>query len=69
MEGTFEELGKPIGSDEKNHKVTYVSMYGRTKAEEEVISLTNEAMELLDSMPEEHSELKALLLSLVDRRK
>ena len=69
VEGTFEELGKPIGSDEKNHKVTFVSLYGLKKAEEEVAQLTKEAMELLDSLEEEHNDLKELLLSLVDRRK
>ncbi|MBQ2679303.1 MAG: polyprenyl synthetase family protein [Firmicutes bacterium] len=26
--GTFETLGKPINSDEKNHKTTFVSVYG-----------------------------------------
>ena len=25
---TEEELGKPVGSDEKNHKITYVTLFG-----------------------------------------
>ncbi len=45
---TFEELGKPIGSDEKNNKQTYVSIYGLAKAKEEVKRLSEEAIALLD---------------------
>ena len=33
---TLEVLGKPIGSDEKNHKATYVSFEGLEKAKEDV---------------------------------
>ena len=29
---TKEELGKPVGSDEKNHKITYVTLYGIEEA-------------------------------------
>ena len=32
VESSFEELGKPIGSDEKNDKLTYVSKYGLSEA-------------------------------------
>lgn len=42
-----EELGKPIGSDEKNNKTTYVTLEGIEKAGNEVQKLTDEAVGLL----------------------
>lgn len=60
-------LGKPIGSDEKNHKTTYVTLYGMQQAEKTVETMTDEAVALLDEVPAEHRFLKELLLSLVGR--
>lgn len=68
IEGT-EEFGKPIGSDEKNGKVTMASKLGIDSAKKEVESLTNEAVEILDSFKEEHEFLKELLKMLVNRKK
>ena len=67
--GTAEELGKPIGSDEKNHKQTYVSMHGLEYAGKRVADLTAEAVQLLDRLAGEKEFLRALLLSLVKRTK
>lgn len=64
-----EELGKPVGSDEKNHKTTYVTLEGIEKAEEEAGRLTEEAVGLLLELPGDSSFLKELFLSLMDRRK
>ena len=36
MTSTDEELGKPVHSDEKNNKVTYVTLFGIEKASEQV---------------------------------
>lgn len=55
MTGTFETLGKPIHSDEKNNKTTYVSVLGLEKAKEEVKSLTRAALDRLAKM-EKHGE-------------
>jgi geranylgeranyl diphosphate synthase type II len=66
---TLEELGKPIGSDEKNNKTTYVTLMGVEGAREEAERLTREAVELLESMDGEHEFLKKLLLFMADRRK
>uniref|UniRef100_I5AUS6 Farnesyl diphosphate synthase n=1 Tax=Eubacterium cellulosolvens (strain ATCC 43171 / JCM 9499 / 6) TaxID=633697 RepID=I5AUS6_EUBC6 len=66
---TLEELGKPIGSDEKNNKTTYVTLMGVEGAREEAERLTREAVELLASMDGEHEFLKELLLFMADRRK
>ncbi len=42
--GNEKELGKDIGSDEKNEKTTYVTLYGAEKAEERVRTLTDGAL-------------------------
>jgi len=65
--GKFEQLGKPIGSDEKNDKVTCVSLMGLEKAKEEVEKLSNEAVALLNNMPFEHTFLEKLILHLIHR--
>ncbi len=44
-----EVLGKPIHSDEKNNKTTYVSLYGMDKAVADVERYSKEAIELLKS--------------------
>lgn len=64
-----EELGKPVGSDAKNNKTTYVTLEGIEKAGEEVKRRTEMAIELLDDLPGEKEFLKELFLSLCTRRK
>lgn len=64
-----EELGKPVGSDEKNHKTTYVTLEGIEKAGEEVKRLTEQAVELLYQLPGEKEFLKEVFLYLCTRRK
>ncbi len=64
-----EELGKPIGSDEKNNKTTYVTLEGIEKAGKEVQRLTDEAVELLREFTDEKSFLEELFQSLCARRK
>ena len=64
-----EELGKPIGSDEKNNKTTYVTLEGIEKAGKEVQKLTDEAVELLREFTDEKSFLEELFQSLCARRK
>jgi len=66
---TMEVLGKPIGSDEKNHKVTYVTLAGLEKAQEEVARLSNEAIALLDELPVQSEFLKETILYLIHREK
>ena len=64
-----EELGKPIGSDEKNNKTTYVTLEGIEKAGNEVQKLTDEAVGLLRELTDEKSFLEELSQSLCARRK
>ena len=65
---TFEELGKPIGSDEKNCKTTYLSLTGMEKSKEEVKRLSDEAVEILQSMTNRNEFLEDLILSLISRK-
>ena len=44
--GEEEKLGKPIHSDEKNQKTTYVTLYGLEHAKQKVKELSEEAVEL-----------------------
>ena len=64
-----EELGKNIGSDEKNGKVTYVTLYGMEAARQKILALTEEALTLIDTFPYSTEELKQLIRSLTSRRK
>ena len=64
---TEETLGKPVFSDEKNHKVTYVTMYGLEKAEEEYLKLCKEVNALAGQLGGEGCFMQAYCVSLVNR--
>lgn len=66
---TVEELGKPIHSDEKNEKTTYVTLVGLEKAKEYVENISMEAIELLGTFKTEDSFLEELLKALIHRKK
>jgi geranylgeranyl diphosphate synthase type II len=66
---TTEELGKPVGSDEEQGKVTYVSIKGMEEAKKDVETYTMEAIGRLDALPYENPFLRELLLSLIHRSK
>ena len=66
---TTELLGKPVHSDEKNEKTTYVTWKGIEKAHEDVERLTQEAVDLLQKFPAKDDFLEELLKSLVYREK
>jgi geranylgeranyl diphosphate synthase type II len=66
---TTEELGKPAGSDEKNHKTTYVSLHGLEDAERQVELLSARALDLFDTLSAQHPFLRELLKQLIKRTK
>lgn len=66
---TFEELGKPIHSDEECGKVTYVTIHGIDESGKEVSRLSNEAIAMLESMGEDAEFLVELTRSLIHRTK
>ncbi len=65
--GNAEELGKDVGNDEKNSKMTYVKAFGLTQAKEDVDRYSREAVELLSKLPGENDFLKELILVLIHR--
>lgn len=67
--GTLETLGKPIHSDEKNEKTTYVTWKGIEEAKREVERMTEEAVCSLRQFPSGDTFLEELLRSLVYREK
>ena len=66
---TQEELGKPIHSDEKNEKTTYVTLLGIDDAKKVVEEKSEEAISLLRTLPNENPYLEELLMELIHRKK
>ncbi len=66
---TVEVLGKPVLSDEKNEKTTYVTLVGIEKAKEYVGEISNEAISMLRDLPYENDFLEKLLTELIHREK
>ena len=67
--GDSEELGKLTGSDEKDGKVTYVTMHGLEKAAGDVRRMSEEALELFDSLTVSNDFLRELIVRLITRTK
>lgn len=69
---TFDALGKPIGSDAKNNKITYVTLKGLEEASREQKERSNHAIALLNSLNEkgyQNDFLTDLIKSLITRLK
>ena len=66
---TTEELGKPVHSDEKNEKTTYVTLKGLEKATRDVEVISQEALELLSGLDRENTYLTQLIQELIHRKK
>ena len=60
-------LGKPVHSDEKNEKTTYVTLFGVETAKKIVEEKSREAIGLLRGLPGENPYLEQLLLQLIHR--
>lgn len=66
---SLEILGKPVGSDEKNHKLTYVTMHGLEESRKQVQELSGEAVAILTSFPRRNMFLEELVEQLIYREK
>lgn len=66
--GDSRELGKPTGSDDRNHKQTYVALKGLVQAKADVESLSQEAAAVLDGFAGDNKFLKELMIRLIYRR-
>ncbi len=62
-------LGKPIGSDARNGKQTYVTIYGMEQAQAQVQRLSKEAVYILDTLGGDNQFMKALMIYLIHREK
>ena len=67
--GSTEVLGKPTGSDEKNHKTTYVTLWGIEKGKAEVERLSRHSVELINTLVVKNEFLTNLMLELIQREK
>ncbi|MBR2590362.1 MAG: polyprenyl synthetase family protein [Clostridia bacterium] len=66
---TDEVLGKPIGSDEQNHKSTYVSLLGLQQAKQAAQALKEQALALLEPYGDSAWFLKEMTEELTTRTK
>ena len=66
---TSQELGKPVHSDEKNEKTTYVTLYGIEQSHQAVEQYSHQAVELLEKLPGSNSFLEDLIEYLINRTK
>ncbi|HBV81424.1 MAG: polyprenyl synthetase family protein [Lachnospiraceae bacterium] len=69
---TLETLGKPVGSDAKNQKTTYVTLRGLTEASQEQKELSDHAIKLLNTLEKkgvQNEFLMELIRSLITRVK
>lgn len=66
---TTQELGKPVGSDAKNEKTTYVALYGMEAARKAVEEYSNKALAALEALSVKSPYLSALIKSMIHRKK
>ena len=67
--GNPKVLGKPVGSDEKNHKTTYVTLKGLEAAAGDVEVYSNKAIVLLQALDKRNEFLEELIRFLINRDK
>ena len=67
VEGDAEKLGKPLGSDEKNNKTTFVTIYGIEKSRHIVKDLTDKAKADIDLFGRDGTVLKEFADYLANR--
>ncbi len=66
--GTQEVIGKPVLSDEKNNKTTYVTLYGIDKAQADVDTMSRQAVQYVRAEGE-NEFLVELIYQLINREK
>ncbi len=66
---TTEVLGKPVGSDARNQKATYVTYEGLEKAKQDVEKISMEAVRQMESLVVKNEFLTELLMTLIHREK
>lgn len=69
LTSTTEELGKPVLSDEKNAKMTFVTIYGMEASVRAVEEYSNKALKTLEELPKQNPYLNTLIQALIHRKK
>lgn len=67
--GDAKIMGKPVGKDEELNKATYVTKFGVEKAEEYLETITNEALQVLNTYGKKAEFLKELAIYIKERNK
>ncbi len=67
IEGEQEKIGKPINSDLKNNKSTYVSMYGIEKAKNDYMELSSQVLQNLEKLGVKDKCIYHYIKSLINR--
>lgn len=66
---SLEVLGKPVHSDEKNEKTTYITLEGLEKSRKDVEEISHRAIDGLGSFERENQFLNELVEMLIHREK
>lgn len=67
VESSTEELGKPVGSDEKNRKTTYVTLFGLNEAKNKLSNVIKKAVGAIMSFGEKAWFLKEAAFYIENR--
>ncbi len=68
VEGSEEEMGKKVGSDEKNKKATYPALMGTGESKRLATELVERAVNSLSTLDERAEPLRALARFIVERK-
>lgn len=68
VEGNTAALGKKVGSDEKNKKTTYVTLYGLETAKELEKKTITEALECLEMFGDKAEALRGIARMIMERK-
>jgi len=68
VEGDFEGMGKTLGKDQAENKLTYISLYGMDKAKELAYQTAQNAVDALAVFEERAELLRELAQSCLSRR-
>jgi geranylgeranyl pyrophosphate synthase len=67
VQGETEIIGKPVGSDERNKKATFVTVMGERKAEQRLYRELEGALECLQKMDQDTMYLENIANYIVHR--
>lgn len=68
IEGDEEKLGKPVGSDIRNQKTTYPSLYGLNKSKELAEQAVNKALASLSEFDNKADPLRSIAHYILERK-